>query len=817
MRHLISAIAASTLTLTSLAPAGAKTTQAQKTPLSARSSAEVQRLARSIKAHKITGNTTVGNSDNNLVVATSVSDTSVRDRFVQNLLSQMTLEEKIGQLNQFTADMDQTGSTLRPTYREDIRQGRVGSILNGYGPAFINELQRLAVEETRMKIPLLTGYDVIHGHHTIFPIPLGEASSWDLPLMEETARIAAREAAADGIHWTFSPMVDVARDPRWGRVAEGAGEDPWLGSLIGAAKVRGYQGSSFSDPSTVLACVKHFAFYGAPGGGRDYNTVDMSRRAMFETYLPPYRAALNAGAATVMTSFNEVDGVPATGNLWLLRDLLREHLQFKGLLVTDYSAISEMINHGVAADNEQATVLAIRAGVDMDMQSVAYLNHLARLVRSGTVPMQQVDEAARRILNIKYDLGLFQDPYRGVTEERARQTHLHPSHLATAREVGRQSIVLLKNENSVLPLKQGSRIALVGPLVRNTRDLIGNWSAAGDWWSAVTVEAGLNAKSLTARRNGGGFEIQYEKGANLLEDRNLLQRLNDHGAMIEIDPRSPAKMIEDAIEIAEDADVVVAVLGEPQAMSGEAASRADIGLPANQVELLKALKQTGKPVVLVLMNGRPLTLEWEHQNMAAILETWYLGSQAGNAIADVLVGDYNPSGKLTMSFPRHVGQIPVYYASKNTGRPVDPKVKYTSKYLDVPNDPLYPFGFGLSYTTFVYGDLALSQNVLSKSSHNVVQVSLPVTNSGSRAGTEIVQLYIRDMVASVTRPVKELRGFKKINLEPGETKTVSFNVTIEDLKFYNETLEKVAEPGEFRLMVGPNSAELKEVSFTLAE
>lgn len=728
--------------------------------------------------------------------------------FVQNLLNQMTLEEKIGQLTQFSSDMDQTGATLRGQYKEDIRKGRVGSIFNAFTPAFTRELQRMAVEETRMKIPLLFAYDVIHGHRTIFPIPLGEASSWDLPLMKETARIAAREASADGIHWTFSPMVDIARDPRWGRVAEGAGEDPWLGSAIAEAKVGGYQGNSFSDPNTVLACVKHFAFYGAPGGGRDYNTVDMSRRAMYETYLPPYRAAIEAGAATLMTSFNEVDGIPATANQWLLRELLRVDWKFKGFIVTDYTAINEMVFHGVAENDEKAAQLAIRAGVDMDMQGAAYYNYLANLVNQGKITVKQVEESTRRILNVKYDLGLFKDPYRQVSEARAKEVMMNPSHLALAREIGRQSIVLLKNEGSVLPLKAGARVALVGPLAARKRDLIGNWSAAGDWSRAVSVSEGLAEKAKTF-----GLQISYEKGANLIDDPVMLKRLNEHGADIEIDARSPEQMREDAVNIATNSDVIIAVMGESQAMSGEAASRADIGLPTNQVELLKALVATRKPVVLVLMNGRPLTLEWENQAMGAILETWFLGTEAGHSIADVLVGDYNPSGKLTMSFPHHVGQIPIFYASKNTGRPIDPKNKYTSKYLDIPNEPLYPFGYGLSYTKFVYGDIKIDHQVMALRTQAPIRVSIPITNQGPRAGTEIVQLYIRDVFASVTRPVKELRGFKKVHLQPGETKVVDFLVSREDLQFYNQYLQKVVEPGEFRIMIGPNSAELKEIRF----
>jgi beta-glucosidase len=725
--------------------------------------------------------------------------------FIDRLLKQMTVEEKVGQLTLFTSDMDVTGPTLRSTYKEDIQKGRCGSIFNAYSPKYVRQLQEMAVKESRLKIPLLFGYDVIHGHRTIFPIPLGEACTWDMGLMEKTARAAAVEASADGLHWTYSPMVDIARDPRWGRVAEGVGEDTWFGEQVARAKVIGYQGD-LTQSNQILACVKHFALYGAIQAGRDYNTVDMSRREMFQTYLPPYKAAIDAGAATVMTSFNEVDGIPATANRWLMTDLLRKQWGFKGFVVTDYTAINEMIPHGIGANEYEVGTLALRAGVDMDMQGDVYRTQLPKLLADKKITMQELDEAARRVLEAKYKLGLFQDPYKYISEERAQREIMSADKLELARDVARKSIVLLKNEN-VLPLKKTGTIALVGPLADDKRDMIGNWSAAGDWQKAVGLREGLQAKL------GSNATVLYAKGANLIDDKELLTKLNNNGGNITTDEKSPGQLIEEAVATAQKADVVVLALGESQGMTGEAASRSDLGIPDNQRKLLEAVLATKKPVVLVLMNGRPLTLEWEQQHVPAILETWFLGTQAGHAIADVLVGDYNPAGKLTMTFPRRIGQIPVYYSAKNTGRPMDPNNKYSSKYLDIPNTPLYPFGYGLSYTNFSYSDISLSSPALTPKGK--LEISVTVKNAGKYDGEEVVQLYTRDLVGSVTRPVKELKGFQKIALKPGERRKVTFTLTEADLRFYDAAMKWTAEPGDFKVFVGTNSQDVKEAGFKL--
>lgn len=725
--------------------------------------------------------------------------------FITNLMKQMTLEEKIGQLNLPSVGFDVTGPILSQGVEDKVKKGLVGGVFNTYTPTAVRKLQELAVNQTRLKIPLLFGYDVIHGHRTIFPIPLGLSSSWDLNLIERTARAAADEASADGLNWTFSPMVDIARDPRWGRVSEGAGEDPWLGSQIAKAMVRGYQGTDLSKNNTVMACVKHFALYGAGEGGRDYNTVDMSRLRMFNEYFPPYKAALDAGAATVMTSFNEIEGVPATGNKWLMDDLLRKQWGFKGLLVTDYTAVNEMIAHGMG-NGRKVAELTLKAGVDMDMVGELVLNNGAELVKSGVVSVAQIDAACRRILEAKYKLGLFDDPYRYVNEERARTEIMNEAKLALSKEAAIKSSVLLKNANQTLPLNVNGKIAFIGPLVKVKRDLIGNWSAAGDGNKAVSIWEALEAKY-------GAGKFLYAKGSNFVDDKDLVAQLNPHGAQLTADAKSPAELIAEAVQIAQQADVVVAVLGEPFGMSGEAASRADIGLLSNQLDLLKALNATGKPIVLVLMNGRPLTLSWEDREIEAILETWYPGTNGGPAIVDLLFGDANPSGRLSMSFPRSVGQIPVYYNHKNTGRPKDPNQKYTSKYLDLPNDPLYPFGYGLSYTTFTYGNVTLSAKEMT--GNGSIEVKCTVTNSGNYDGEETVQLYVRDMVGTITRPVRELKGYQKIMLKKGESKEVVFKLTGEDLKFFNSQLKWVNEPGEFRVYVGPNSRDGKEAVFML--
>jgi beta-glucosidase len=731
------------------------------------------------------------------------SDNAKMNQFISSLIAKMTIEEKIGQLNLPSVGFDVTGPILSQGVEEKVKKGLVGGVFNTYTPIAVRKLQQIAVKETRLKIPLLFGYDVVHGHRTIFPIPLGLAASWDTTLIERTARAAAEEMSADGLNWTFSPMVDIARDPRWGRVSEGAGEDWWLGSKIARAMVRGYQGNDLSKDNTVLACIKHFALYGASESGRDYNTTDMSRLRMYQEYLPPYLAAVRAGAGSVMTSFNEIDGIPASANKWLLTDLLRKNWGFKGMIVTDYTAINEMIAHGMG-DAKTVGALALNAGVDMDMVGEIFLNEGVGLVKSGKVSMTQIDAAVRRILEAKYKLGLFDDPYRYVSEERAATRIMTPEKLALSKEASMKSMVLLKNAGQILPLPPGKKIAFIGPLVRDQRNLIGNWSGAGDPQKAVSLWTALET-------NAGANSYLYAKGCNLLDDTGLLKKLNPHDARIVADSKSPAELISEATTVAGQADIVVAVLGEAFGMTGEAASRSMIGLPENQLDLLKALKKTGKPIVLVLMNGRPLTLMWEDANIDAILETWYGGTQAGPAINDVLFGKSNPAGRLTMTFPRNVGQIPVYYSAKNTGRPFDDNQKYTSKYLDVPNTPLYPFGYGLSYTKFTYSEIKLNKPSIRQGSP--ITATITVTNNGDFDGEEVVQLYIRDLVGSVTRPVLELKGYQKIMIKKGESKQIDFRITLDDCSFFNADLKWVSEPGDFKLFIGPNSRDVKEASF----
>jgi beta-glucosidase len=740
----------------------------------------------------------------NLCAQTPPSDSNM-DAFVSDLLGRMTLEEKIGQLNLLSTGFDMTGPVASKDVEKSVRSGLAGGVFNLYTPARVRKLQELAVGQSRLHIPLLFGYDVIHGHKTIFPIPLALACTWNMELIEKSALVAANEASADGINWTFSPMVDIARDPKWGRIAEGAGEDPYLGGLIARAMVRGYQGDDLTRSNAVLACVKHFALYGAVEAGREYNTTDMSRIRMYEDYLPPYKAAVAAGAGSVMSSFNEVDGVPATGNPWLMTDLLRKQWGFKGFVVTDYTAINEMTEHGTGDVKYNAGV-ALNAGIDMDMVSEAYLKYLKKLVAEKAVTEAMIQTACKRVLEAKYKLGLFSDPDHGCSEQRAEREILTPENRKFARELARRSFVLLKNAKETLPMKRSGVIALIGPLADSRRDLLGSWSAAGDWKLAVNLLDGL--------KNAAGPEltILQARGANLLDDPELLETLNASGAAIVPDGRPPQEMINEAVAVTNKADVIVAALGESFAMSGEAASRSQIGLPDNQEELLKALEKTGKPLVLVLMNGRPLTLPWEAAHCSAILETWFGGMEAGNAVADVLFGHYNPSGRLTTTFPRNTGQIPLYYNHKNTGRPYagDPRTKYVSRYLDVPNSPLFPFGFGLSYTTFSYGEVRLSKRSVKGDGPLVAAVH--VVNTGNRAGEETVQLYITDPVASVTRSVEDLRGFEKINLQPGEGRDVSFKITPEDLKFYNSDLACDWEPGDFVIRIGPDSSQLNSAT-----
>ncbi|OKS88309.1 beta-glucosidase BglX [Mucilaginibacter polytrichastri] len=729
---------------------------------------------------------------------------SKMDQFVTNLMQKMTLEEKIGQLTQYTSDMALTGPSIRAGYKDDIQKGNVGSIFNAYTPAYTRQLQEMAVKNTRLHIPLIFGYDVIHGHKTIFPIPLGESSSWDLAAMEKSAHIAAAEASADGLHWTFAPMVDIARDPRWGRVAEGAGEDVWLGSQIATARVKGFQGAGF-DGTTIMACTKHYAGYGFVQGGRDYNVVDVSQRTLWETILPPFKATVDAGVGSFMTSFNEIAGVPATANKWLVNDVLKKQWNYKGFVVTDYTAINEMVNHGNVANEKEAGEAAINAGIDMDMQGAVFAKYLKQSVSEGKVKIQTVNDAVRRVLEAKYKLGLFADPYKYCNEERAKTEIMSTANLDAARDIARKSLVLLKNYQQVLPLKKSGSIALIGPLGDDKRDMIGNWSGAGDWHKSVSLLEGMKAVA------GAGVEINYAKGANFTDNKAIVDQMNTQGGDLVTD--DPETLLKQAMDVARKADVIVMAVGESQGMTGEAASRSDISIPESQQRLMREIYTLGKPVVLVLMNGRPLTLQWEDAHFPAILETWFAGTEAGNAIADVLFGNYNPAGKLTISFPRSVGQIPVYYDMKKTGRPADPNNKYSSKYLDIPNDPLYPFGYGLSYTNFSYTQPVVDKKAIKTT--DKLNVSVTVSNTGNYDGEEVVQLYIRDVVGSVTRPMKQLRNFRKVFLRKGESKEIKFTLTNEDLKFYDANMKYTSEPGDFKVFVGSNSRDTQEADFKL--
>ena len=708
------------------------------------------------------------------------------DPRVDSLIRIMTLDEKIGQMVLFTSDWDVTGPTIREGYLDDIRSGRCGNIFNAYTVDYIRELQRVAVEESRLGIPLMFGYDVVHGHKTIFPIPLGESCSWDLDLIRRSASAAAAEAAASGLNWTFAPMVDISVDPRWGRVSEGAGEDPYLGSLIAAARVKGFQGENLANPLTVLACVKHFAAYGAPFGGRDYNTVDMSERQFREFYMPPYKAGVDAGALSVMTAFNEYDGVPATGNQYLLKDLLKGEWNFQGFVVTDYTSINEMVHHGYARDEAEAGVKAVNAGVDMDLQGEVYFSYLRGLVDSGFVREKTIDNAVRRILNVKAKLGLFDDPYLYCDRARENQVVSNPEIKALSRDAARRSMVLLKNEGC-LPFDRGDKIAVIGELAASRRDLLGSWKAAGEWDD-------MNSILDAVRAYNGAANVIYAEGC-----RKIGSDRSGFG---------------EAMDAVAQADKVLMVIGEDWDWSGEAASRTDIGVPGIQSELLKMIASAGKPVALVLLNGRPLVLEEESKDADAILEAWYPGTMGAEAVTDIVFGQYNPSGKLTMTFPRSVGQIPVFYYEKNTGRPIYlPNDKYKSKYLDSPNEPLYPFGYGLSYTDFKYSNLILSSPKMKKG--HTIDATVTVTNIGSRTGEETVQLYIRDLIGSVTRPVKQLKGFQKLVLAPGESRTVTFTIDDEMLSFWRHDMTFGIEDGDFKVMVGGSSSDLLQTSFSL--
>ncbi len=733
------------------------------------------------------------------------------ERRADSIISLMTLEEKIGQLNLPAAGEITTGQASSANIAEKIQAGQVGGLFNLKGAKKIMEVQRLAVEETRLGIPLLFGMDVIHGYESVFPIPLGLSCSWDMDMVERSARIAAREASADGINWTFSPMTDVSRDPRWGRVSEVNGEDPYLGAEIAKAMVRGYQGEDLSEEESILACVKHFALYGAPEAGRDYHTVDMSRIRMYNEYFLPYQAAIEAGVGSVMTAFNDVEGIPASGNKWLMTEVLRNQWGFDGFVVTDYTAINEMVDHGIG-DLHAVSALALKAGVDMDMVGEGFLTTLGKSLEECKISKAEIEEACKRILVAKSRLGLFEDPYRYCNPERAEKEVFSETNRKAAREIAAQSLVLMKNEENILPLQKSAKIALVGPLADNRVNMTGTWSVAANFDQSVSLKEGLE------NALGDNGEIILARGANVARDPDLEERVSIFGKPTYRDERPEEELIQEAVEMARGADVVIAAMGEAAEMSGESSSLTNIELQPNQRDLLQALHATGKPVVLVLFSGRPLALEWEAAHLPAILNVWFAGSEAGDAIADVLFGDVNPSGKLTASFPRNTGQIPIYYNHKNTGRPLPEGEwfqKFRSNYLDVPNEPLFPFGFGLSYTQFKYGKPEVSD--LKPSGDQKIKVKVAVRNLGDRDGKEVVQLYIRDVVASITRPVKELKAFQKIFLNAGEEKEVLFEIGVDDLKFYNYELEHVWEPGEFEIMVGPNSAELETVKVEWGE
>lgn len=740
-------------------------------------------------------------------VSASAQTDAKMNIFISDLMKKMTLDEKIGQLNLITPGFGvPTGSVVSTDVDKKIKEGKVGGMFGISGVENIRKAQDLVMQNSRLKIPMIFGSDIIHGYRTTFPLPIALASSWDMAMIEKTARTAALEATADGMNWTFSPMVDIARDPRWGRVSEGSGEDPFLGSAIARAMVKGYQGKSLADKTTLMACVKHFALYGAAEAGRDYNTTDMSRLRMYETYLPPYKAALDAGAWSIMTSFNEIDGVPATVNRWLINDVLRKEWGFKGFVVTDYTSINEVIDHGVG-DLQTVSALALKAGVDMDMVGEGFLTTLKKSLAEGKVTQKEIDDACRRILEAKYKLGLFEDPYRYLDASRAKNEVHSADKIAAAREFAQRSMVLLKNNNNLLPLKKSGTIAVVGPLANHGKDMMGTWAVNGVADHGVSVLKGLTDAA------GSNASIVYARGANLTEDTNLLKNVSVFGKQYE--KGDPQQLLNEALAAANKADVVVAVLGESSEFTGEAASRSDISIPESQRNLLEALVKTGKPVVVVLLTGRPLTIEKESQLANSILLAWFGGDETGNAVADILFGVYNPSAKLPMTFPRNVGQIPIYYSVKRTGRPQGdgPTAKFRSNYLDVPNTPLYAFGYGLSYTQFSYSDLSLSNGTITKGQSTKARVT--VTNSGNYDGEEVVQLYIHDVYASVTQPVKKMIGFQKIALKKGESKVVEFTITEDDLKFYNNNLKRVSEAGEFTVFVGTSSDNVKSVKLML--
>ncbi|WP_031426612.1 beta-glucosidase BglX [Flavimarina sp. Hel_I_48] len=726
---------------------------------------------------------------------------------VQALLDKMTIDEKIGQLNLVTPGGGvATGSVVSSNVEAKIKAGNVGGLFGIAGPEEIKEAQDLAVNQTRLKIPLLFGSDIIHGYKTTFPIPLGMSASWDMELIKHSAEVAALEATADGINWNFSPMVDIARDPRWGRIAEGAGEDPFLGSAIAKAMVTGYQGTDLTDPKTMIATVKHFALYGAAEAGRDYNTTDMSRINMFNEYLPPYKAAIDAGVGSVMSSFNDVDGIPASGNKWLLTDLLRDQWGFKGLVVSDYTSVNEMSAHGLG-DLQAVSALALNAGLDMDMVGEGFLTTLKKSLDEGKVTEDDITQAALRVLEAKYKLGLFEDPYKYIDKKRAKTDILTQESRGFARKLAAHSFVLLKNDQKILPLKKNAKIALVGPLADNKNNMLGTWAPTGDPQLSIPVLEGFKNVAPDA-------QITYAKGSNITNDSVFAEKLNVFGMRAEIDSRSSQELIDEAVANAKNADVVVAVIGEATEMTGEASSRSNITIPEPQLKLIEALLETGKPVAVVLMSGRPLAIEDLNALPVDILQVWHPGIEAGNAIADVVFGNYNPSGKLTATWPRNVGQVPIYYAQKNTGRPEGAEwSKFKSNYLDVANSPLFAFGHGLSYTTFEYSDLKV--NKASITMGESIDISVTVKNTGEYDGEEVVQLYVHDVVRSIAPPMRELKGFKKVMLKKGESKSIKITLSSKNLKFYNSTLDFLAEAGIFEAFMGGSSNVSEKVEFEL--
>ncbi len=737
-----------------------------------------------------------------------VKTSSKMDVFIAGLMSKMTVDEKIGQLNLLVGGEAVTGTAVNSGVEAKIKSGQVGGFFSITGTERIRKTQELAMNNSRLKIPLIFGLDIIHGYKTTFPIPLAMSATWDMEAIKKSAQIAAEESSADGLNWTFSPMVDITRDPRWGRFSEGSGEDPYLGSQIAKAMVQGYQGDDLSSINTIMACVKHFALYGAAEAGRDYNTTDMSRVKMYNEYLPPYKAAIDAGAGSIMTSFNEIDGIPATANKWLVTDLLRNEWGFKGFVVTDYTGINEMVDHGFG-NLQEVSAAALNAGVDMDMVGEGFFTTLKKSLTAGKVKIEDINRACRYVLEAKYKLGLFEDPYKYCNDERSKSKIFTQENRKTAREIATKSFVLLKNDNNTLPLKKNAKIALVGPLADSRVNMPGTWSISTDLSKAVSVREGLENAI-------GKNQVIYAVGSNLDADSIIQKNGTLFGRDIKRDERDEAVIIQEAVAAAMKADVVVAALGESSEMSGESASRTDIQIPEVQQRLLRALLKTGKPVVLVLFNGRPLDLTEEQASVPAILDVWFGGTETGDAIADVLFGEANPSGKLSATFPKNVGQVPLYYNHKNTGRPLGEGKwfsKFRSNYLDVDNDPLYPFGFGLSYTSFEVSAPVLDKNTLVKGGK--INVAVTVKNTGKMDGEEVVQLYIRDLVGSITRPVKELKAFKKVPLKAGESKNLNFTITEEDLKFYNSQLKFAAEPGDFELFIGPNSRDVKKATFKL--